>query len=838
MIDVLTQHLPTLPHLGHLQDLQRYPAWLQAPEHLTPDQFSFYSAGGIRGTTTHHRETLRSESWSLTAGNYLLRTYHRGQWMEVEGLLERGQLTVDSDIRLMDDASLVELVDDEDAAWTVMLRPAATQPATGQRFDIYKTQMEVRQQQLILDSPPPLPVRLDSGVHYSLFGYQQSPSVLDVTGRRVAITPEEATNRLADLLLAHRPPYGRTLVYADGDLDLFDHFTLQETGRLLGIRNMYGSSTWGAEALAAGQQLLHHNVSHTLEEVLALQNPLYLFNGWNGLVHQPVAFERLAQHPTAHIWVIDNMVHESAKYLLAQHPRCEFLLIRPGSEGLLALCIARCLFEEHKIGPREVLENNFVDYQTLANSSIFGLDSMVAELVQTAEHADRLKEQIQLLARQLASPDYQAAHIPGNGLYQSGGTQAYCLWHNVLHLVNKRYEWHSFETRNEGLQIAHFGPRRFFGNIPMDREGCQQAARRMGLPEDTYLPLLKENVRPIQELLTSNSGSQRELILCIGHGLEARWIRDHERWYQKIKDADAVLVVLDSMPGPFMREHAALCLPLSPEISQYQLRQEGTRHLYHDLPKKAAPAHTRSTTTWLYDTLQKMGQAVATSSHVQKGHPDLAPLGSYMNTRFSETVLPRSEGEVCRKQLWQRIQHYMQHKGPYQHNWEDILEQPHITLSAPDPAPFHYFVPQQKDFLQPRDVVLNIGSSIPEASFKQVHYAIKASTVGHAYRHGHMPKHRKLFISPALAKHYALTTGDAVQLSQESAPPINCAVRVSQDLVGNTVYFSHYLSQEELQWNQTMPWMRFRVDVCPYSQVPLLKKIQLTLTPFKESHHV
>lgn len=836
MTNVFTRPLPTLPHVGYLANLQHYPAWLPLPEHITPGQHPIYAPPGIEGTAHHTQNRYRSESWDIADGSYILNAYFMGQWIETEAILADHVLTLQQNVHIAADkgAVLVEITQDE-ARWTVMIKALPPRIDSLPRFQIYKTLLQHNAHTLALDTQkhPPLPpnisLQLNQGIQRSLFGMQQQPSVLDVTGQRVTLSAEEAYGRLADLLLAHRPPYGRTLVYADGDLDLFDYFALQEVGRLLGVRNLHGSSVWGAEALATGQDLLQTQVHHSLDDLLSMSQPVFLFNGWNGLIHHPVAFEKLAEHPTAQIWIIDSLMQESAKYLLAQHSRCEVMLIRPGSEGLLALCIARCLIEKH--GFSDTSTPGFKDYAAMTQSSIFELEPMVAELVADPKDTEHLQEQILRLAAALANPDQQAAHIPGNGLYQSGGTQAYCLWHNVLELVNKRFEWQSFDTRNEGQQIEHFGPHRFFGNLPMSESGCQQAALRMGLPADAYTPLHSENVRPIQEFLAPSQGHQRELIICIGHGLEARWIRDHDQWYEKIRTTDAVLVVLDSMPGPFMQRHAALCLPLSPEISQYQLRQEGCVRWYHDLPQKQAPEHTHSTTTWLYRTMEVLTQALQHSTHIQKGHPDLARHQDYLHQRFSSQHLPYKGTEICRKALWERMQAYMEHHSVFATPWEALFTETTVDLEPPSPGTFHYFVPQFSDFSQPRESVLNIGESIPNATFQQVRHAINASTRGHAYDYGTMPKERSLFISPLLAQQHNLENGNQVELRQAGVTPIQCQVEISHDLKDKTLYFSHYLSQDELNTRQVMPWTRFRAQVCPYSQVPLLKKVQVECNP-------
>src|SRR5262249_57728026 len=90
-----------------------------------------------------------------------------------------------------------------------------------------------------------------------VFRIHIGPSTLDpATGRRRPIPYTEAIARLADLLLAHRPPGARTLMYACGQVDYFTIFAFQEVFRLLGVRNLTGNAEHCLNAGAVHNEIL------------------------------------------------------------------------------------------------------------------------------------------------------------------------------------------------------------------------------------------------------------------------------------------------------------------------------------------------------------------------------------------------------------------------------------------------------------------------------------------------------------------------------------------------------------------------------------------------------
>ena len=58
----------------------------------------------------------------------------------------------------------------------------------------------------------------------TVFPIHVAPSERRIDGGRRSLSHEEGIARLADLLLAHRPPRARTLIYACGQIDYFTIF--------------------------------------------------------------------------------------------------------------------------------------------------------------------------------------------------------------------------------------------------------------------------------------------------------------------------------------------------------------------------------------------------------------------------------------------------------------------------------------------------------------------------------------------------------------------------------------------------------------------------------------
>lgn len=882
------RHLPVIPHAGYLGELRARPAYLGADAQTEPD-WPFY-CGGLHGSIQIQQSEFKSEIWGFKPGHYLLRCYYLGQLVERKARLDAQGILETHGPGLMSGRGgvfLAELERDGES-WTLLLREYDTRPFEGgytQSFQLYRTvlQRTDRELQNRLSSKGSARLRIGMGENRSIFPLQLMPSVLDVTGRRIALHYHEAVERLADLLLAHRPPYGRTLVYADESLDIFGIFALQEVGRLLGIRNLYGSIIWGPQAVGQGATLQRGNEAPLLtpEQVFKGSRRLFLLNGWNGFITHLPLFERLLEVEDLDAWLISVMTTETAKVLASKLGAERILLIKPGGESLLALAIAHELLKRYPDAvDKHFLDNctesnSLAEYLSLARSEIFAPEQVASLIVPEPAYESRLLQGIQVLAERLAQADSVPVHLPGADLIQSGGMSAYCLWNNLLALTGKLAqpdadgdqdirggELRVITLGNEEAQLQGLGPDQFFGCLPMDEAGAAEAATRMQLPPDAYEHVLKDAVRPILDYPDPSQSHQRELILCIGTGLEARWLRDHELWRERLRQNDTTLVVIDPMPGPFLLKHAALCLPTPPAVARHQLNINGEWRLIQSFPRRQAPAETRTETSILYDTMAEISRSLRESESFRQGHPDLARhlQDGYLQVRFESPdwgwggQLKRIDGEISRAQLWERIQDYLSADSPLFCRPEDeqgnplswtALMQAGITLHSPkrrrfadikgEPVRFTFFVPQESDFALPSGVILNIGSSIPDPDPASVRFAIHASGSANTVLSEFMPEQRVLYVSTHLAAEKALSNGDTVALHHSDAEPVTCRIQISDWLKGSMVYLHHYITRQELDGKLVIPWLRFKVETCAYSQVPLLKKVQIRLELDKES---
>ena len=181
---------------------------------------------GLQGDIRLHQQAFKSEIWQFKPGLYQLRCYYLGQLVERQARPDASGRLETSGAGLMSGPGAVFLAEIEhgDQSWTLLLREVETRSVDKgylQVFQLFRTVMQ-RTERLLEHSLPAnsrVRLRIGLGENRSLFPLQLAPSVLDVTGRRIPLSSGEAVERLADLLLAHRPPFGRTLVYADDSVD-------------------------------------------------------------------------------------------------------------------------------------------------------------------------------------------------------------------------------------------------------------------------------------------------------------------------------------------------------------------------------------------------------------------------------------------------------------------------------------------------------------------------------------------------------------------------------------------------------------------------------------------
>lgn len=899
------QSLPMVPHAGYLGEQHSRPEYLRSAFEVPEDNsfWPFY-AGGSHGQIQLHNQTFRSEVWDFEPGIYQLRCYFLGQYVErrahlgSDGCLE----TAGKGLMSGPGAAFLAELERNGESWTVLLRELSTEKSSAgytQRFALFRTLMQRTDREIAEQMPEPSAVQfqVSIGEQRPVYPIQLGPSVLDVTGRRIPLTYQEGVERLADLLLAHRPPYGRTLVYLDGQLDYFAHFALQEVGRLLGIRVLEGSVALGARALSEGAlfQLGSEVPSVAIDMALNGTQRLFILNGWNGFVTHLPLFERLLQaceQEGNQVYLIETRVSESAKVLAERLGPERVLLVRPGAESHLALALAHVLFKEHPEAVADAFLEDFADtdsfdaFADLARSEAYALEQIVPLIAPEDKYQERLSQAIPALAAQLAESASVPVHLPGAGLWHSTGMVGGCLWTNLWALLGKLGlssegellggELRLFERQNEACQLSHLGSDRFFGGLPLDEAGCREAAQRMDLPADHYLPLLSAPRRSLLDFVSASDSEAEhealpELILCLGNGLEADWMRAPERWREKLRSGQTTLVTVDMAPGPLSLQAAALCLPPPPPVAGHHLILTGEWRLIQRFPRRQAPPETRTETTLLYDVMAEISRVLREDEMLRQHHPDLAKLldDGYLQVRFEPPEwgwgghLQRRGGEVDREQLWERIQSYLgaekpllgrAEKGHQQAlSWSELTElgdyllgslRERLTAGASpfqdlhrQAVKFRFFVPHEADLRLADEPLLSVGSTQPGADWGTVRFAIATAHSDLPLEHDELPTERWLYLSPAWADELGLQDGDGVRvLAADGQLRLRCPVRRAPELKGRCAYFHHYLTRQELQSGAAYPWLLLEPERCPHSDVPLWNKIPIQIEKDPDYH--
>lgn len=898
-------HLPVIRHAGLLEELNGIPAYLNPAGYQaygTSFSWPFYS-GGISGNIDVVESLSASVVEDLPQGWYLLRTYYFGQLLERKALLKaNGNLEVSSPgpIAASQSVILAEL-EHEDLRYTVMLRETSqgwsNKDGSGQQVFLLYRSMTRKLERVIREKMPEegfAKLRVSLGEQPTLFPMQLSPSVLDVTGRRVPLFYSDAIERLADLLLSHRPPYGRTLVYAGGDLDYFDQFALHEVFRLLGARNLSGSSEFGLRAAARTLELQAGEESPilTLEQALEGPNRLFLMSGWNGFVSHLPVFNQLVLREDLDAWLVDVCVTESAKILAARLAPERVLLVRTGGDAHLALAVAHEIVHNYPGALDQAFISQYCDresleqYLTLARSEFFQIERTAETISPDPAYTDRLVAGIRAIAARLVESESVPVHLAGSGLSQTSGVVGHGLWNNLLAMLGK-FGLSSEGTprggslrlpyqHNEETQVQGLAQDRFFGNIPFNEVGARESALRMGLPDNAYHRLLKEPMRPVLEYTTPTQAGQRELIICIGQGLEGQMV-DRGRWKDKLSARETTLVVIDPMPGPFFLRHAALCLPTAPEVASARLYQNGEWRLTLAFPRRTAPPETRTATTLLYDTMAEVSRSLREEEDFREGHPDLASYSAqgYLQSRFEPPDwnwgggLERIDGEVSRFQLWDRIQSYLtgteETRGPLycrpEHsdgvplNWDEILSAGSLIYGgvgknrhrqggcerAPfqdiyrEPVSFRFFVPKEGDLRIPNGIVLNTGCSTLSDNVAWIRFAISSFHSSKVLDSLDMPKHKPLFISQTLADEMGFKKDQKVKVSNvETGRTLILKVEPTSRLKGHMAYLSYHHSHAEIQQDSYINILSYRSVRCAYSGLPYLKSTLITLEALPE----
>ncbi|MBF2052513.1 MAG: hypothetical protein IGS03_03500 [Candidatus Sericytochromatia bacterium] len=699
------------------------------------------------------------------------------------------------------------------------------------------------------------------------------PSVLDITGQRVPLFYEEALERFARLVLEHRPPRARTLVYASGQLDYFAVFAIQEVFRLLGVRNMNSNAEHGY--LSGGLYTTLHGGEPapfvSIDQALHSPNALYLLNGWNGAVSHPPIFEALLNRPDLDAWLVEVMMSESAQALSHRLDSERVLIIRSGGDSQLALAIARACLLQHP----EALNNDFLTHFTDAESFArfrelaldpdFEAEAVAERIAPEFKYRKRIVNAIHAIAARLADPACVPVHIPSMGFSQTRGVIPHCLWANLLAMLGK------FGLKPDGqlaggvlqlpgqanheTHLQSLSPQHFMGRIPVDDAGAAEAALRLGLPEDAYAKNLQ--ITPRLALDFSEPDPRKELFIFFGSQF-ASSMMNRTRWLRKLMARQTQFVVIDPTPDAFALKYAALILPTPPHVSCGKLFQNGEWRLSLSLPRRKAPSQARSDTTIVYDLMATISRLLRQHDGLRLQHADLAQLNraGYLTRHFEAEGLPRQEGEVNRAVLWERIQHYFsgssgngrplycqpRHPDGRIITWEELLQagslihggvgstRQRLDASQPqalplqnlygEPVRFRFFTPSSADLELPRGIVLCTGRGLlerlaPEPLRQEQSNNFNFSRLANTQD---IPAAHPLFVSYMLAERYNLSEGDRVWITNnETRSTMVLSVMPTSRLKGETVYLSIYKHQAEISQQKAVNLLTSHRVRCPYT---------------------
>lgn len=525
-----------------------------------------------------------------------------------------------------------------------------------------------------------LKLRTSMGLQRSVFPIHAEPSLRGESGEREAISYAAAIGRLADLLIKHRPPNGRTLIYACGQIDYFTIFAFQEVFRLLGIRNLAGNAEHCLNAGAVHNELLtgQEGPFLTVDQGINGPNRFYLLNGWNGLISHPPVFGQLFKRPDLTGYLVEVIESESARAFVKRCGEERLLLVRSGSDPHLALSVAHEVLTrypqaiESRFLERFADRESFENYRRLAMSETFEPARTAERIAPEPAYAERLLSGIRDIAAQLVRPEVVPINIPSVGLSQTKGVVAHCLWGSLLAMLGK-YGLKADGTPaggtvripgqiNAQTEVQGLSRNYFMGRVRFTQENVGEVTRRMGLPEDAYQVALTDTPRAALDY--SDPSDVPELFICFGTQFESNML-GRRRWIEKLKGANTTLVVVDPIPDPFTVEHADLIIPSPPHAAAAKLYQNGEWRISLSSPQKQRAAETRTDATIVYDVMAEISQRLRGDADLRQRWPELGRLSDsgYLQQRFEPVEsgggLDRLEGEVSRPKLWARIQDYM-----------------------------------------------------------------------------------------------------------------------------------------------------------------------------------
>jgi anaerobic selenocysteine-containing dehydrogenase len=891
-------HLPTIEHGGLLEEIAGTPGYLratagEAPADPLPSSCAFCGVGDTGSVQT--RQAAATAPVELPAeGDGTLRVERLGRMAEWRVVFRPGgQIDVETDAPIAPTGAVVsgELAIDGHVRPIVVREIAAPLRSDGvrswQSFAAYVPALSLGQSTIKVQTPTTgcMKFRISLGHQRPVFPIHTAPSLRSAGGSRTSIGYDEAIARLADLLLAHRPPRGRTLIYACGQVDYFTIFAFQEVFRLLGVRNLAGNAEHCLNSGAVHNEILTGQEGPFLRIEQALDGPnrLFLLNGWNGLVTHPPAFYRICKRADLDAYLVEVAVTESAKMLASKLDPERVLLIRSGGDAHLALAVAHEIFHCYP----QAIEWRFVEqyadratfdrYGALARCDEFSPDRVAERIAPEPGYRDRLAVGIRGIAARLVRPEVVPINIPSVGLSQTKGVVPHCLWGNVLAMLGK-YGLKPDGTVaggtlripgqiNAETEVQGLSRRAFMGRIPMSDAGAREAARRMGLPDTAYEMALGDTPRAALDY-SDDPGGLPELFLCFGTQFESNMM-ERPRWVHRLTAPGTTLAVVDPIPDPFTLQHAALVMPSPPHVAAAKLYQNGEWRLSLSAPRRRAPAQTRSDATIVYDAMAEIARRLREDERVRAEYPDLAALAlsGYLRQRFEPPErgggLARIDGEVSRPQLWSRVLDYMsggagplycrpEHADGTPVTWDEILQRGSIVYGGvgthryrldydnPDHMPFRdlfrrprrfsFFLPTEQDLTLPSGIVLNSGRSTLSDEKARIRFAVATFNSGKATATVDMPDENPLFVSLPLAARLGLAAGDLVRVTNAETGESLVLPAVPTDRVkGEAVYASFHKCRAEVEHGRYLNTITAHTGRCPYSSQSNFKATIVTL---------
>lgn len=880
-------HLPTIAHMGFLEPLTEIPPSLLLSRHIYGQRHHGHFSCAYCGVgDSAYIEAHQAPLPPAEEGTFRFQYGHTK--VELRARLSRGYLQLITDTALVPAGSVLEGIFKGPSglrslrltAFDELMDP--TEQMMAQRFLLHPTQAQATHWSFRDPVPTSgcVKFRTALGEEPGLLPIHTAPSVLDITGRRVSLFYEEALERFAHLLLEHRAPHARTLVYASGQVDYFAQFAMQEVFRLLGVRNLGGNHEHGYASGALYREFLtgQEGPFLTLAQAVNGPNRLFILNGWNGFITHPPVFNALMQRDDLDAYLIDVMVTESARMLSSKLGRDRILLIRSGGDGYLAMAIAHEILQRWPGAVSDTFLHHFADrasfeaFAQLARSDTFAPEDVADRIAPESPYERRILRAIRDIAFKLVQTSTVPIHLPSVGLSQTRGIVPHCLWGNILGLLGK-FGLHPDGTpaggtlqlpgqSNEATSIQALSPQHFFGRLPMTEAGAAEAALRLGLGPDAYQKALESTPRMALEY--SEPNPKKELFVFFGTQFE-RMIMNRPRWLRKLQDPLVKFIVIDPVPDAFSLKHAALIIPTAPPATAARLTLNGEWRFSLSLPRRRSPRQVRSDVTLIYDVMETISQSLKASPSLAIRHPDLAQLNQsgYLPERFVSPELGgglcRQEGEVNRPLLWERIHSYLgggqplycrpEHADGRPITWEELLLQGSVlsggvgvsrqvlsAMAAPfqdiyrRPTRFHFFTPTKNDLSFPSGLVLNSGRSQLSTEPARTVYALSTFNSGKSASGADMPEDNPLFISMSLAERMDLKAGDRVWVTNlETRTAMVLSVQPTSLLLGETIYISMHKSRVELAQSRHVNNLTGHSGRCPYTGQTTLKLTQVRL---------